>query len=95
MYVCMYIFLTSIDIVSSGIYSYLLTWSCLVTSSRQLGHHKVSTVDCNLHHPDCCCIRESRGDQEFFGKEFPLEFPVKVFMSLFEATSKTICDVTN
>ena len=40
-----------------------LTWSCSATSNRQLGHHEVSTVVSNLHHPGCCCIQESRGDQ--------------------------------
>ena len=44
---------------------WLLTWSCLVTSNRQLGHHEVSTVVSSLHHPGCCCIQESRGDPEY------------------------------
>ena len=40
-----------------------LTWSSSATSNRPLGHHEVSTVVSNLHHPDCYCIQESRGDQ--------------------------------
>ena len=43
----------------------LLTWSCSVTSNRQLGHQEVSTVVSSLHHPGCCCIQESRGDPEY------------------------------
>ena len=42
-----------------------LTWSCSVTSNRQLGHHEVSTVVSSLHHPGCCCIQECRGDPEY------------------------------
>ena len=33
------------------------------TSIRQLGHHVVSTVECHLLHPDCCCIRVEMVDQ--------------------------------
>ena len=48
-----------------GHYLLGLTWSCSATSNRQLGHHEVSTVVSSLHHPGCCSIQESRGDQEY------------------------------
>ena len=40
-----------------------IPWSCSATSNQQLGHHEVSTVVSNLHHPGCYCIQESRGEQ--------------------------------
>ena len=36
------------------------------TSIRQLGHHVVSTVECHLLHPDCCCIRVEMVGQGLF-----------------------------
>ena len=48
----------------NSFHSHSHTWSCSVTSNRQLGHHEVSTVVSSLHHPGCC-IQECRGDPEY------------------------------
>ena len=54
---------------SSGCLHYtlpLIPLICSATSIRQLGHHVVSTVECHLLHPDCCCIRVEMVGQGLF-----------------------------